>query len=494
MIAEKLRKSILQAAIRGKLTEQLSDDGDARELLAEIKAEKARLVKEGKIKKEKPLPEITEEEIPFDIPDNWCWVRLGEIFNISTGMTPLKSERKYYANGNIPWVTSTLTSNEYIYQAEFFITVCALKETRLKIFPVGTLILAMYGQGKTRGQISELGVPCTINQACAALEEIYPNIILRKYVKSFHLYNYNSIRSLSEGTAQPNLNLTKVKETILPLPPIEEQQRIIEAIERALEKTEDLEKDEMKLELLQKSFPKKMKDSLLQAAIQGKLTEQLEADGDARTLVADIQKEKARLIKEGKIKKGKALPEITEEEIPFEIPDNWCWVRLGDLSIVINGDRGKNYPGKSFWISEGVPFINAGALNNDVLNSEGFNYISEKRFLMLRDGFVEKNDILYCLRGSLGKFSLNLDYHQGAIASSLAIIRNVNSELCRYFITYLNSPVAAEMVKRVNNGTAQPNLSADNVKKYIIPLPPLAEQQRIVERLEQLLPLCDTLE
>ncbi len=238
----------------------------------------------------------------------------------------------------------------------------------------------------------------------------------------------------------------------------------------------------------------RLRKAVLQAAIQGNLTEQHPEDGDARDLVRKIKAEREKLVKAGKMKKQKRLPEITDDEIPFAIPENWCWVRLGELAWLINGDRGKNYPGKSYWTSSGVPFINAGALNNSVLTDECLNYISEERFKLLRSGFVEKNDFLYCLRGSLGKFALNLSFSAGAIASSLVIIRMINTELCDYFRAYLGAPIAQEMICRVDNGTAQPNLSAENVRQYLVPLPPLAEQQRIVAKLEEVLPEIDKLQ
>ena len=142
-----------------------------------------------------------------------------------------------------------------------------------------------------------------------------------------------------------------------------------------------------------------LRRAVLQAAIEGKLSERLPGDGDARELLAAIQTEKAAQQKNGKQKKNKPLAAISEEEIPFAIPENWVWVRLGELAQVLNGDRGKNYPGKNFWISEGKPFINAGSLNNSVLDNSGFNYISEDRYTLLRSGFIKTNDFLYCLRG-----------------------------------------------------------------------------------------------
>ena len=226
-----LKAKLIDAAIQGKLTEQLPEDGTAEELYQQIQVEKQALIKEGKIKKERPLPEIRDEEIPFDIPQNWKWCRIGEIFSVGTGMTPLTSERKYYEKGQIPWVTSSLTSNRYIKYTDTFISEFALETTTLKLHPVHTLVIAMYGEGKTRGQISELLIPATTNQACATLDSIVYNQATVDFVYHFFTLNYERLRSKAAGSNQPNLNLGKIKETMIPLPPVKEQERIVERLE-----------------------------------------------------------------------------------------------------------------------------------------------------------------------------------------------------------------------------------------------------------------------
>ncbi len=227
-----LKGKIIDAGMRGKLTEQLSEDGNAEDLYAQIQEEKTKLIKEGKLKKEKPLPEISDDEIPFEIPDNWMWVRVGSIFNVGTGMTPIKSESRFYVNGKIPWVNSALTSNRYIDKVDTLITDYALENTSLRLYPEHTLIVAMYGEGKTRGQISELLIPATINQACAALVSYKYREEMTRYVYYCFWFNYKRIREKAGGTSQPNLSVQKIKETIIPLPPLCEQKRIVEVIER----------------------------------------------------------------------------------------------------------------------------------------------------------------------------------------------------------------------------------------------------------------------
>ena len=231
---EDMKKSLLQYAIQGKLVEQRPEEGTAEELFDQIQEEKQRLIAKKKIKKEKPLPEITEDEKPFDIPESWKWVRIGNIFSVGTGMTPLKSENRFYQNGTIPWVTSSLTSRRFITATETNITEYALENTSLTVYPSHTLIVAMYGQGKTRGQVSELLINATISQACAALGNIIENQILISYTYFFFLFNYEMLRKKAEGTSQPNLNLNKIKEIPIPLPPLAEQKRIVEKLEQLL--------------------------------------------------------------------------------------------------------------------------------------------------------------------------------------------------------------------------------------------------------------------
>ncbi|MCH8568386.1 MAG: restriction endonuclease subunit S [Balneolales bacterium] len=242
-----LKQSILQEAIQGKLTAdwraQNPKTEPASELLKRIKAEKAQLIKDKKIKKEKPLPPITEDEIPFELPDGWVWCRLGDVSNVGTGATPLTSNNSYYENGEIPWVTSSATGNLFVEEPENFITAKALVETNCNLNPIGTLVIAMYGQGKTRGQITELKFEAATNQACATINPYLTNIELRRYVKIYFRKIYLEIRELAQGGAQPNLNMGKIKNTVIPLPPIKEQKAIVEKVEILMQKCQVLEQE-----------------------------------------------------------------------------------------------------------------------------------------------------------------------------------------------------------------------------------------------------------
>ena len=240
---------------------------------------------------------------------------------------------------------------------------------------------------------------------------------------------------------------------------------------------------------------KAMRAKILDLAIQGKLTDQREEDGNARDLLREIQAEKEKLIKEKKIMKGKPLPEITEEEKPFEIPENWEWVRLGDIAQAVNGDRGKNYPKREEYVASGIAWINAGHITDDgYLNADKMNYITQNKYDSLRSGKIQRNDLLFCLRGSFGKVARIEPFCEGAIASSLAIIRLFNTALREYLFIYLKSPQAANELNKYANGTAQPNLAAKDVLKYLIPLPPLAEQHRIADKVSKLFAQLDAID
>ena len=481
MIAEKLRKSILQAAIQGNLTEQRSEDGDARELLAEIKAEKAQLVKEGKIKKEKPLPEITEEEIPFDIPDNWCWMRLGEVITLKSGqdMTPDKYSS---IEKGIPYITGASNFVNGILNIDRWTLVPRA------VASAGDLLITCKG---TIGEMAFLKQDTAhIARQVMAIKPLDGADI--RYIRVYLEFYVSELKAMAKSMI-PGISRDMILMSLVPLPPLAEQQRIVLTIERALEKIEDLEKDELKIQLLQKSFPKKMKDSLLQAAVQGKLTEQLESDGDARALVADIQKEKARLIKEGKIKKEKALPEITEEEIPFEIPENWCWVRLGDIIRVQGGKRipvGK----KLTSINTGYKYIRVADMHNGTILNNDIHYVPLDVYPQIKNYTISSDDVYITCAGTIGRVGTIPEEYDGSNLTENAdklVFRLLNKN---WLVFFMASPFIQMQISECTTKVGQPKLAIKRIENFIIPVPPLAEQQRIVERLEQFLPLCDALE
>lgn len=222
-----LEQTILQLAVRGLLVPQDPTDEPASILLQKIRTEKDELIAQGKIKRDKPMPPITDEEKPFDLPQGWEWVAIDALASVGTGTTPSRDNAAFFDGGVIPSVTSGETGQSFIRQTEQHVTDAALTQTSLTIYPIGTLVVAMYGQGKTRGQICELCIPATTNQACAAIVLVEPTMAYKDYVKLVFEKSYDEIRELSAGGAQPNLNVGKVKATFIPLPPLDEQSRIV---------------------------------------------------------------------------------------------------------------------------------------------------------------------------------------------------------------------------------------------------------------------------
>ena len=243
-LLKKLRQQILQEAIEGKLTAdwrvQNPDVEPASELVKRIAAKKAQLVKDKKIKAQKPLPPITDEEKSFDLPQGWEWCWLETIASVGTGATPLTSDPSYYG-GRINWMTSGDTGQKYVTTTKAKITDKAILETNCKVYPVGTLVIAMYGQGKTRGQITELKIEAATNQACAAIAIHCFKESFNQFVKMHFWKIYDEIRELARGGAQPNLNMEKIKSSIIALPPLAEQQAIVSKVEKLLVLCDQLE-------------------------------------------------------------------------------------------------------------------------------------------------------------------------------------------------------------------------------------------------------------
>ena len=240
---------------------------------------------------------------------------------------------------------------------------------------------------------------------------------------------------------------------------------------------------------------KKLRQKILDLAIHGKLVPQDPNDEPASVLLERIRAEKERLVKEGKIKRSKKSASDDEIEAPFEIPESWEWVRLDDIAILINGDRGVNYPNKNEYVSNGIAWINAGHITNGgYLSEANMNYISQEKYDLLGSGKIQSGDLVFCLRGTIGKVARVEPYSQGAIASSLVIIRVYLPFIRDYLFCVLKSDYAKIQLNNFDNGTAQPNLAAKDVEKYFIPLPPLSEQKRITNAVERWFTLIDELE
>ena len=418
MLADKLRKSVLQSAIQGKLTEQLATDDNVEDLLQAIKKEKELLIKEKKIKKQKPLPEITEDEIPFAIPENWKWVRLGEIGKIIGGGTPKTTNLEYWQNGKIAWITPADMKNikgKYISCGKKNITLLGLEKSSAQLLPKGSIL---FSSRAPIGYVAIAREEVSTNQGFKSIVPFSLNLSLYLYYVLLGMVDI--IKKLGTGTTFKEVSGSVVEKILVPLPPLAEQKRIVEKLDNVLANIDELKANEEKLSILQKNFPDKLKKSILQSAIQGKLTEQLATDDNVEDLLQAIKEEKERLIKEKKIKKQKPLPEITEDEIPFAIPENWKWVRLGEVILLNMGQS----PNSEDVGNDGIEFHQGKIYFTDEIIGFSDKYCSKPKKIS------NANEILLSVRAPVGE--VNLNNREICIGRGLASIKIINSEE-RYF-------------------------------------------------------------
>lgn len=484
MTPQELKNSILQLAIQGKLVEQRPEEGTAEELYQQIQAEKQALIKAGKIKKEKPLPEITEDEKPFDIPESWKWVKFGEIVNYNMGKTPPRAEEQWWGN-EFPWVSiADMPESGHIKSTKEAVSTIAIKEKfGEKISPAGTLIMSFK---LTVGRVSILDIDAVHNEAIISIFPIVDNEnTLQSYL--FEILPLISQNGDSKDAIKGRtLNSTSINNLLIPLPPLAEQKRIVAKIEELLPLIDRYEEAWTKLEEFNKRFPGDMQKSLLQMAIQGKLVEQRPEEGTGEELYTQIQTEKQALIKSGKIKKDKPLPEITDDEKPFDIPEGWKWVYIGDL---FQHNTGKALNGSD---KSGNPYEYITTSNVYWNRFE----LEKLKTMLFTDAEIEKctvqkGDLLVLEGGDCGRAAIwNYDFPM-RIQNHIHRLRPYAEVCIEYFYHIFYLYKNAGLIN--GKGIAIQGLSANALHSLIVPLPPLAEQKRIVAKLEQLLPLCERL-
>lgn len=491
MTPQELKNSILQLAIQGKLVEQRPEEGTAQELFAQIQAEKQRLIEAGKLKKEKPLSEITEDEKPFEIPESWMWVRLESLCNIINGFTPSRSNPDFW-NGDIPWFTidDVREQGRFISYTKQHITNKAIAKGTQRIVPPNTVLLCCTA---SVGEYAYTKISLTTNQQFNALVIRDENVSL---LWSMYLYLFvqtlkPQIIAWAGRTTFNFLSVSKLKAFLVPLPPLAEQKRIVAKIEELLPYIDRYEQAWSKLEQFNSRFPEDMKKALLQYAIQGKLVEQRPEEGTGEELFAQIQAEKQRLIAEKKIKKEKPLPEITEDEKPFEIPEGWKWCRLGSILYKLT-DGTHSTPS---YTTTGIPFLSVKDISSGKLNFSSCKFISSKEHKELYSRCnPEYGDLLLTKVGSTGIPVIVDTYKQFSLFVSVALLKFNQHLVCNRFLQILiNSPMVQLQVTENTRGVGNKNWVMRDIANTIIVLPPLAEQKRIVEKLEQLLPLCERL-
>lgn len=496
MTPEQLKASILQYAIQGKLVEQRAEEGTGEELFQEIERKREVLIKEKIIKKDKRTNSIINfQEVPFDIPENWMWVTLGSILNKLTDGT--HKTPKYTSTG-VKFVSVKDMSNGFLsLENTKYISEEEHKELYARCNPEkGDLILSKVGT---------TGVPAIVDTTepfslfvsvallkfdckCIDVEFLY-YMLMSPLVQAQATEN-------TRGVGNKNWVLDAIASTMVVLPPLVEQKRIVAKIEELLPLVDRYAASYEKLEQFNAKFPEDMKKSILQYAIQGKLVEQRPEEGTGKELYRQIQTEKQRLTKEGKIKKEKPLPEIAENEKPYDIPDNWTWVRFGDLGSYKKGPFGSAIT-KSMFVPKGNGAIKVYEQKNAIQKDAtlGDYYIRRDYFESKMKGFeVFPGDIIVSCAGTIGETYVMPDkFEQGIINQALMRMKIFEPLYIPYFLTFFDF-VLKKNARSGSRGSAIKNIPPFEIlKNYLVPIPPLAEQKRIVAKLEEILPLCERL-
>ncbi len=516
MTGQQLKNSILQMAVQGKLVSQDPNDEPASELLKRIRAEKERLVKEGKIKREKnpsvifkgadnlPYEKVGNEvrsladEVPFDIPDSWEWVRIRSLGEIVRGSGIKRNET---VQRGLPCVRYGELYTTY--QTSFTSAVSFVAPNlyeKCKHFSCGDVLMTLTGENKPdiAKAVAYLGSePVAAGGDLAFWTQHGMNPLFLSYIMASP-YIIGRKVALATGDIIVHISGEKLGTILLPVPPLTEQERIVARIQEVEQVIEDYALKATVLQKLQDSFPESLKKSILQEAVQGKLVPQAPNDEPASVLLERIREEKKRLVKEGKIKRDKHESVIfrrgnshyekldgkehcIDPELPFEIPDSWEWVRLGSVFALEMGQSpaGDTVSGDS----NGIEFHQGKIFYGEKYINPSEQYTSSPT------KYAPKNSVLLCVRAPVGK--VNLTNRKICIGRGLCAITPL-ANMPLLFVYYLLASYENILVKQAT-GTTFVAITAETVKKQLIPLPPLAEQYRIVQRIEELLPLIKEL-
>ncbi|MCA1001018.1 restriction endonuclease subunit S [Bacillus thuringiensis] len=492
MNAKQLRDSILEQALKGILTFQNLEDDSAKIFLKETLQKKNQLIKEKVLKKDNDVLEIEDSEIPFDIPNNWRWVRLGNLFSVTSSKRVKQSS---WRSEGIPFYRAreivSLKKGEDL-KDPIFITKELYDENvsisgkpeigDILVTGVGTLGITFLVENENEFYFKDGNVVWlkNFNSVNARyIEMLFESQLLKK-----------QISNQSQGTTVGTLTIVKAKNLLLPFPPLEEQDRILDNVYKLFEKTKVYEKSYNQSIHLNEEFPNKLEKSILQYAMQGKLVPQVETDEPASKLIERIKAEKERLVKEEIIKKEKALPPITEEEIPFDIPESWEWVRLGDIAYSIDAGKSPQCESRPALLNEwGV--IKTTAIQNNVFEADKNKVLPEK-FEIKPSYILEEGNVLITRAGPKNRVGIACfieSINQKLILSDKTLKINIGNDYIDYmYLSFvLNSPEIRKSIESKMSGMAnsQVNISQANLKLICVPIPPIAEQKRIVERINK---------
>ena len=443
-----------------------------------------------------------DEEVPFEIPVGWEWERIGNLFETTSGSTPLSRNPDYYQNGSINWVRTTDLNNGVLCKTEIQITEKACSDYNLTILPQNSVCIAMYGGAGTIGKHSILQFDTTINQSvCAIKPNGYCNM---DYLHTFIEYQRPYWMDFAAGSRKdPNINQLIIKHCLLPIPPQKEQTRIVEKLSLLHPYITQYGECQIKLDYINKEILDKFKKSILQEAIQGKLVPQLTEEGTAQELLEQIKAEKEKLVKEGKLKKsalkdsvifkgddnkyyekiGKKCVNLTEE-IPFEIPASWTWCHLNDIA---ESDLGKTM-NKGQNAGELVPYL---CSINVYWNKIDLSKIKHAQFteIELAKYLLQKNDLLICEGGDIGRAAIwdinETMYYQNALHR----VRFYGKIFPKFFLYILSLYKALGLLDKKSKGMTIKHFTKSALNSIVIPLPPLLEQKRIIEKIKHLMQL-----
>lgn len=489
MTAQDLKNSILQLAVQGKLVLQNPSDEPASELLKQITQQKAQLAEEGVIKKEKPLPTISDEDIPFDIPENWLWVRLGDYcLDAFSGKSPVYSKipTPYEVIGQAANQQLGLDYTQVKYTVSEFWNSMDPKYFLLE----NDVLLNTLGHGT----LGRAGIVPVLHKKLLTDGHLFVfrlySAIASKYFYYYLQYKRPEIEISANGsTNQTFLSLKRTNQWLIPVPPLAEQERIVAKIEELLPLVSEYDEVENRISALNTEFPDKLRKSILQQAVQGKLTERDPSDEPAIELLDRIRAEKAKLIAEGKIKKEKIIPVISEEDQLFDIPDTWTWTTIADTCTNIQyGTSEKSAP------SGKVAVLRMGNLQGGKIDYSNLVYTSND--YDIERCHLEYNDLLFNRTNSkelVGKTAIYKAEIPAIYAGYLIRVTPIMIDS-----DYLNYVMQSHFFKKYclavkTDAIGQSNINAEKLKRFVFPLPPLAEQKRIVARVEELLAMCDAL-
>ncbi len=406
MKAADLRKAILQYAVEGKLVPQDNQDEPASILYEKIIAEKENLIKQGKIKKEKPLPPITDDDIPYEIPENWKWVRLGEVCEIKRGNGLTKND---FTDSGIPCIHYGQIHKYYKYSTHTTLSYTSEQVAyKLKTVDYTDIIMVITSENinDVCKSIAWLGNYQIVTGGHTAIIKHWINPLYLIYLFNSNCFQLQK-NKIAKGMKVIEVSSEKLKHIIFPLPPLKEQERIVKKVDELMALCDKLEQEEEKLLALDKNFVENLPKSILQYAVEGKLVNQDIYDEPASILYDKIIAEKENLIKQGKIKKEKPLPPITDDDIPYNIPENWKWVRLGEVCSLLNGNK---------IINVNLPLLNAKYLRT-----------RQEKQIYTEGVKVNKNDYIILVDGE-NSGEVFKAFEDGILGSTFKIL-NINSNI-----------------------------------------------------------------